>query len=275
MTLAEQIAEVGRRRYPGVSLSDRDIVASCARRHATASVSETVAGDLFLALACATQDVCALRYFEAHYVPDVWRLLSARSSNPAHVDEVLQRLRATILTPRGPRPAMIADYAGTGPLAGWLRIAALRMLIRFERRERRDDELGTIFDRALPPTASPERQLAQSAGRDAVRDALRAAWDSLDTMDRLRLRVRYADGHGIDHAARLEGVHRATAARRLLRAEQRLSAATRASLRCALGLADNELDSMLRVFDSRIDLSLSSLFRRTATPETTPDASGR
>jgi RNA polymerase sigma-70 factor (ECF subfamily) len=269
---AARIAVEGRRAYPLVDLADDTIAAATASRDTDRELDGRAAAELYLAIGCAAGDDRALAELETSYLSEIRRVLERRSANPGHVDEVLQRLRATVLTRRGrcgDRPAEIAAFTATGPLIGWLRIAALRILLRYEKGERRRRDptaIEAIVDHALPVMADPERLLFKHSSSEALRRALTDAWTALDPDDRLRLRVRYGDGHGIDRIAALEGVHRATAARRVVRAEERLVAGARAVLRERLRLSDGELDSVLGVLTSRLDITLTSLFAKSDGP---------
>lgn len=262
--VAAQIAKAGRSAFPDVTLTDEVIEVACAARAPARS-----AGEVFLAIACGHGDARAIAYFETLYVPEVRRFVAGRSSNRAHIDEVVQRLRATVLAPRVTRRGRtgpeILDYSGAGPLVAWLRIAAHRILIRFEATERR--KRAAVPGAVVPHAAvDPEAALHRRGSNEALRRALHAAWLGLDADDRLRLRVRYAEGCGIDHVARLEGVHRATAARRLVRAQHRLVTGARTILRRTLRLSDAELDSVLRGLHSQNDVTLTSLFRHSHGP---------
>jgi RNA polymerase sigma-70 factor (ECF subfamily) len=67
------------------------------------------------------------------------------------------------------------------------------------------------------------------------------------------------DGASIDRIAAVHSVHRATAARWLERIRERLASGTRRLLQERLRVSRDELASLVRLIDSQLDLSLSTL----------------
>jgi RNA polymerase sigma-70 factor (ECF subfamily) len=71
------------------------------------------------------------------------------------------------------------------------------------------------------------------------------------------LRHATIDGLTLDQIAATYQVHRATVARTLASARQKLLETTRAGVIANLGIVSAELDSAIKLLDSQIDLSLS------------------
>ena len=69
------------------------------------------------------------------------------------------------------------------------------------------------------------------------------------------------DGLTIDEIAPMYGVHRATAARWIASAKQDVLARTRKQLMTELHLDAGEVDSLIRLVQSRIELTDESLLR--------------
>jgi RNA polymerase sigma-70 factor (ECF subfamily) len=67
------------------------------------------------------------------------------------------------------------------------------------------------------------------------------------------------DGWTIDRIGALYGVHRATAARRIAAARDELGAAIRTELAARLAISIDEVDSIVRLVQNRIDVSLERL----------------
>jgi RNA polymerase sigma-70 factor (ECF subfamily) len=95
----------------------------------------------------------------------------------------------------------------------------------------------------------------QAAFRAAFEDAVRR----LEPRDRNLLRLHHLDAVTLDQLAAMYGVHRATAVRWLSDVRRRLLADTRRSLRAALGVAEDELDSVMALIESRLDVSVRRL----------------
>jgi len=124
---------------------------------------------------------------------------------------------------------------------------------------------GEFFDRMLPQD-DPELGFLRAQYRETVDAALRAALAGLDARSRALLRYQLIDGWSIDQVGKLYGVHRATAARWLSDAREALGELIRAELAARLRIATEDVDSIVRLVQSRVDMSLDRLL--------VPEASG-
>ena len=95
--------------------------------------------------------------------------------------------------------------------------------------------------------------------RPDVDAAIRAALESLSVDERALLRYSVVDGWSIDRIAELYGVHRSTAARKVASARDELGTAIRKELAARLAIPPAEVDSVVRLVQSRVDVSLSRL----------------
>jgi RNA polymerase sigma-70 factor (ECF subfamily) len=93
------------------------------------------------------------------------------------------------------------------------------------------------------------------------KDAFAQAMRELDEDEQRALRYAVVEGMSIDDIARLERVHRATAARSVARARARLAELTRAILQERLAVDTQQLDSILRLVPSQVDVSVRRLLR--------------
>ncbi len=248
--------EVARRAWPAIQLSRAPFFAYLAERAAQGSVAALAPADLYLACACAGGDRAALAAFEARYLAQLGATLARRGSTRDTVDEVLQRVRVELLLRDGERRPGIAGFRGRSDLHAWLHVVGLREAARVERRARRD-VLGE--DDALWADvvgSDPELSYLKDTYREAVVLALKAALGTLEPDELTLLRQHLADGLSIDEIGDRTGVHRATAARRLERARSRLSEAVRAEIERRLRLPASEVDELLQLVRSRLDLSV-------------------
>src|SRR5262249_102241 len=148
----------------------------------------------------------------------------------ALADEALQMLRATLLVPRGDEPPEIADFTGAGPLAGWLRVVALRIVLRFLRKEERSAPIEEVVADRLAAADDPARRSARARYARAVQAPRREAGQETKPEAPTLLRSRYVDGYGVDQIAAIHRVHRATAGRWVQRAEDALVSSARRRL---------------------------------------------
>lgn len=224
--------------------------------------------DLAWAVSLASGDRDALARFERELVPVIAAILRARGFAGDDIAEVQQELRAHLFVGSGTGP-YIAQYAGRASLRSWVLVSALRSAVKRRGKQRReptadDDVLVALIDqRSGGGSGVDELAGFKEPIRDAFRRAFRAALAQLAPGHRILLRLHAIDGLSIDEIGALEGVHRATAARRLERARDALHMGTRAALMAELGTDRGEADSLMRWVRSQIDVSLSGLARPT------------
>jgi RNA polymerase sigma-70 factor (ECF subfamily) len=217
--------------------------------------------DLYLAAACATGDPAALAALERGPLAEVGAFVAHIDRSPAFADEVRQLLRERLLVPApgAPgKPPKISEYAGRGPLGAWLRVAAVRAALNARRGTREKRRAAEVEARALrSPIPDPELDyLAARYGRELT-SAFEATLAALPIDQRNVLRLHYLDGLGIDAIADLYRVHRSTAARWLERARRQVLEHTRRSLAERLALSSTELDSLIGLARSRLEITLS------------------
>lgn len=229
----------------------------CERVPATTPLDDVPVTDLYLACACAASDAGALAAFEAHYLTEVAVAAAKVRAAPGILDEARQVVRVMLFVPRPNAGPAITTYTGRGDLRGWVRVIAMREVLRIAERDSRevttDDD--TLLE-ALSPANDPGLELFKDRYREELATAFRAALDGLTPRERTLLRYQLVDGLGIEAIGSLYKVHRATAARWLIHARETLLEATRSRLLERLDLTPQEADSMIRLVHSRIDVSI-------------------
>jgi RNA polymerase sigma-70 factor (ECF subfamily) len=225
-----------------------------------AALAAAPAGDLSIAAACAALEPTAHAAFDA--VLTEVDAAGASTRAPKHVvDEVKQLLRVQLLVPKDGKPPGIAGYKGKGPLRGWVRITATRELIRHLKKQKRETPIERSLDEALGASDDPMLSQLKAEYRAEFASALKEAIDALDPEDRMLLRQSIVEELPIDTIGAAFGVHRATAARWLQRARGALVAATRDCLAKRLKMPVEEIDSVIRLVQSRLDASMVRYLR--------------
>ncbi len=215
--------------------------------------------ELGLAFACAAADPQALAAFEARYVQAlVGERLGRVRLAPFEVEEVRQQLREDLLMDRG-AGARILQYSGRGDLAGFVRVSAIRIALKLVQRRNRSGRHDDAALEHLSLEQDPELEFVKGAYRPAFSAAFREAIDALDARTRLLLRQHVVDGLSIDALGMLYGVHRSTAARWLSSARETLLAQVRVAFSAQLSVPACELESLLGLLHSRLDMSLRSV----------------
>ena len=225
------------------------------------------APDLYLAYGCAVGNPAALAAFEARYVGELSALARRLELPAVDADDLLQALRVRLLVPTATTRPKIAEYEGRGSLGHWLRVAALRTFLDARRRcgpaagksghavsELEPEDLQDL--RALADCRDFELGLLKEHYQKEFKAAFEAAVAELTSRRRDLLRYNIVHGLNIDQIAAACGIHRATAARRLGKARDSLLWLTRKKLRTRLTANPSEIDSILDLVRSRLDLSL-------------------
>lgn len=214
--------------------------------------------DLMLAYACGHGDPVALQLFEAHYMREVAIAAAKLRAAPGVLDEARQVMRDLLFV-----GGKISTYSGRGDLRGWVRVVAMREVMRLCDRDRREVTIGdeALLD-ALSPAEDPELEHFKQRYRGELAIAFEQAVAALTPRERTLLRHQVIDGMGVEAIGRLYDVHHSTAARWLVRARDALLAGTHERLRMNLQLSVPEVESVLRLIRSRIDVSVERLLKK-------------
>jgi RNA polymerase sigma-70 factor (ECF subfamily) len=257
----ERLHEAARAAWPGVEV-DRARFAAYLLERAPGShdLGALHTDDLYLACACTAGDAAGLAAFEARYVAEVPAFLAGVERSAAAVDDVCQLVRERLFVPAddGRRPK-IAEYSGRGSLGSWLRVVTLRIAANRRRGDRPHESLDEVGAFDLLPAVDPELAIIKSRYRPAFDEALRAAFAGLTPRERLLFRMHFLDGLNIDRIGVVFGVHRATVARWIAAARDRLLERLMRGLGERLRIAPAELESLLAVVRSGLDVSLRAL----------------
>jgi RNA polymerase sigma-70 factor (ECF subfamily) len=245
--------------HPGVAAPadgfERHLLDKLPEGDPEATLARLHAEDLYLAYACALRDAAALAAFDARFAGEYRLVLSRAAGRKPDADDFVQACREKLFA--GERPK-IAEYAGTGDLRSWLRVTLVRLLIDAGRK--RTEAADADEDRVLAipaPEHDPELAYLKRLYEGEFRQAFEEAAAALAPEDRNLLRYHVAHGMTVDQLAGLYNVHRATAARRVAKAREELLAGTRVRLMTRLRLSRAELESVMRMIESDLHVSLN------------------
>jgi RNA polymerase sigma-70 factor (ECF subfamily) len=255
----------GSAQWPALQLAPEAFamhLSRCVDPHAdlATQVSALPAADLFLACACAAGDSRAIAALEDTYARQIG--MAVRRIRDQHLlpDDFRQMLRGRLFVGAPGEPAAIARYTGQGPLGAWLRVTALRAALNATRSKRpsarglpSEEELFRFDDR----TGDPELDHLKLTYRDAFRRAFQDTLAALPSREKTLLRQSVVHGLSVREIARLHDVHHATAARWLAGARTMLLSGTREVLRARLDVSARELDSIMDLIESRLDVSVA------------------
>lgn len=232
--------------------TERDLSQALERLHAP---------DLLLAYACSQACPEAIAIVDERYLPRVAASIERVDGSAAFAQDVLQIVRERLFVAQKGRQAKIAEYAGRASLASWLRIVATGVALDMRRTRRGPLLVGEDPGEIPDPLEDPERNCLNARSRGALQQALREALSALPDRERDVLQRAYLRGESIDAIGEFYGVHRATAARWVVRARGLVLEQVRKSLAEKLRLSPVEIDSLLRLVGGELELTVSRLSR--------------
>jgi RNA polymerase sigma-70 factor, ECF subfamily len=257
--LAAAISE-GRDAWPDLAVADDDFEQFIAARD---DGSPLAMADLYLACACVHRVGGAIAAFESHCKSAMDSAIARIGGAGTMADEARQIVRDLLFVGKD-GSGVIGSYSGRGSLRGWVRIVTVREALRLVRKANKDvgvdDE--NMFD-ALAPTErdDPKLEYLKRRYRDQFRQSFKQAIADLGRRERTALRMSVLDGLSIDEIGATFRVHRSTAARWLTKARETLLSATREHMMAQLQITDEEVDSVIRLIQSNLHMTLDSALK--------------
>jgi RNA polymerase sigma-70 factor (ECF subfamily) len=221
-----------------------------------AALAGARAEDLWIACAAARADARALAVIEDRYFPDVTAALGKMGLAQDRITEVKQGLRHLLFVGDGDTPPRIVDYRGSGDLRAWMRVTAMRAALKLIRKDGRETSSDDALLAAQAPDDDPELAYMKATYRAAFKQAFQEALESLQARERTLLKQQVVDGVGIDELGALYEVHRATAARWVAAAREKLLLRTRRAFMIRVRISSEECESIMRLVRSQLDISL-------------------
>lgn len=214
--------------------------------------------DIYLVCGCIARDTNAIAAIERELIPIIDLVIASYA--PSVIEETRQRLRLMLMVDHGGRGPLLAQYGGRGALRRWIRVVAAREAGKTWRADTAampvDDD--ALFDALAPPT-DPVLSAVKRDAASAFKSAFVAALGELERRDRTVLRLHILDGLSIDEIAPMYSVHRATIARWIAAAKDVVLDKTRRGLVRDLKISAGEVDSLIRLVQSRIELASNVL----------------
>lgn len=253
---------LARERYMGLAIDDAAVLAHIGSRlnrekSALDALCDVDFADLLLARAAASGDSRAIALFEEHAMRGTEAALSRRGISEDVIEEAKQNVREHMLA-AADRPRVL-DYNGRSSLKQWLRVAVVREGIHLAKRASKGDPISFEFVTLPAPGDDPELAYFKARYRDEYKQALEFATAELSSRERALLRQHYLLGMNVDEIGIVYQVHRATAARWVQSAREELFAKARFELTRRLGVSRDEIENIVRMIESQLDVSLNRL----------------
>jgi len=267
-TALEQQLAAAREAWPNIALDPGVFCAAVASRlpadrTVEQGLTQLHGADLYLAQACLAGAAGALASFEAQFFRSIDGVAAQLKLSAATTEEVKQNLRVQLFVASGSgeaNPPLVGNYSGRGSLRNWLRIIAVRTAGKMMDQGKREVLLtDSVLDGIAPVAENLELDFLKRTYRGEFREAFRTALGSLAPRERNLLGHHYVDRLNIDEIGTLYSVHRATAARWLVKAREVLLRRTRAELMERVQVDRVEYDSIMRLIESQLPVSFPSL----------------
>jgi RNA polymerase sigma-70 factor (ECF subfamily) len=245
--------------WPDLSVAPEAFVQYLAERLPTGEalmlLGRLHASDLYLACGCVAGDAEAICAFEGVFLKRLRDSLRGRSPGSV-LDDVYDIIREQFLLGSNGVKPKLAGYSGRGALASWLRIAAVRMAVKFRRAHGRREAAEENAAALLGPGADPELDYIRTRYRSAFESAFREALGALPAKERGVLGLHFVDGLSMDRIAAIYAVNRSTVFRWIAKCRERLLVEMRSILVHRIQSTEEELDSLMALFQTQLDVSI-------------------
>jgi len=226
-----------------------------------ASLSSVKVSDLYAACACASGNARAIAAVESRYFPAVDAALSRMRLGGTVAEDVRQDLRAQLFVGSGDKPARIVEYTGRGDLKSWLTVIATRAALKVLRRDKREVHDDSRLEADVADNHA-ELGFVKDTYRTEFATAFREALEALEDRDKTLLRHQVIDELTIDQIGAIYRVHRATAARWLENAREKLVEGTRTRFMQHARISESECKSLMRELHSQLDVTIRTRLER-------------
>jgi len=273
--LAELCAR-GRAAFPELRVADEAfvrhlaccVIADEAGERGAGALGSMAIEDLYLACACLAGIDGAIAEFDARCSASIRTAVAAMTSKRLERDEVEQQLRTELFVGAAGAPPKIRSYRGHAPLRRWAAVAARRLAISMlrsvhvEGRVRENAALAADLNWTDPAVA-----LAKHRYYADFRRALEEAISQVGDRERMLLRLHLVKGATTRKIAEIYRVSQPTASRWLDQARARILEETQRLLRERLKLSAEEIESLVALIKSQLDLSLSRILQPSASAQ--------
>jgi len=241
-------------------------------------IHEIRADDLCLIIACERGDERAWEYLVANFDSTVKSAARKISSNNEDAEDLASSIWAELYGLRtdadGNKKSKLAYYSGRGSLGGWLRAVVSQLAVDQFRKQSKfvqieeDREFENLAAEASEQANNgvtshhddPEALYSNKQTSGDVINALQAAIASLETEDRLIVKLYYFDDLKLKDIAATFGYHEATASRKLTRIQSEIRKGVERSLKNEHGWTDAEVKRHLSETAKNLGIDLETMF---------------
>ncbi len=249
----------GMARWPSLAVDGSALMRYLAETPASpGSASPSLAAERYLAFACAERVPQAVETFQALYSDAIDGGARSVDTSREFVEEVRQRVLELLFTGSSSGAPRILQYKGQGPLGAWLRTTAKRLALRLASTSRAEHLVPEeALANELADACDQELSLLRAHYSKLFREALVGALRELPARERTLLQLSLVGGISTVRIAKMYQLNQSTISRQLQRAANKTFDNVRHRLRIELGIASTELESLLAIVRSHIEMTLS------------------
>jgi RNA polymerase sigma-70 factor (ECF subfamily) len=265
--LANLCFAAGRQAFGRVAIDERQFEAAWSRFGSQVELPEQAWAEEFLRVVCLARAPEAIETLEAEYLTPLGAVLVRRTRDEELASDALQLVRDKLLVGDKPR---LADYQSSGHLRAWLQVVAIRTCQDLARkRGARWAREAPLAEHFVAPNPLPETSLLKGELEELFVTVLQEAIRALPKRERYALRMHVLAGWNVSQIGEALSTHRATAARWVSAAKQRLNEGLRTALQQRLDVSASEIEHLFALFNTQLDLRLSQIFNATTSGEAT------
>jgi RNA polymerase sigma-70 factor (ECF subfamily) len=270
--LGERLAAIAARAvaaWPELPIDPGRIVTQLARvvgEDVSRDLSDLHVEDFALGVACVDQLPAALTVVDRLCGPSIAAAVARVDRSRELHDEVRQVLWQRLFVGTPAQAPRILSYAGRGPLAGWIAVAAQRIALDLRRDAARAAGSDPDAEQLLPSSDHPEAEYLRLRYRAEFETAVSEALRALPDRDRLLLRLATVSGLTHEQIANIYKVNQSTVTRWIARARDEVLESTERVMCGRLGVPRTEFRSLAGLLLSRIDLSVSRVLATSTDP---------
>ena len=263
--LAEALADLlarARAAWPSLSISDESFLPFLAERVPDgadlARLERLNVEDLYLACGCAAGSPKAVELFASRFFPVIKRAVAQLDVPATWVEDIRQTVYDKLFLTDSERPAAIRHYQGSGDLATWVHVVAVRQTVDLIRKRNREQTM-----RELPEVAAgddnPELRFLKERFGSAFKEVFEEVLARLGSKERNLLRYQLVASLTLEQIAGVYRVNRSTVVRWMQALRDKLLEQTRVGLSEKLHLTGGEFVSLMRLIQSQLQVSIKRL----------------
>lgn len=210
----------------------------------------------FIACACYHRNYIAMTLFEKLYLSPLLLRIRGKEHLTSEMDDIKQTLWERFFHAEPPKEPKISQFAGLGDLQSWVRTAAYREVMGMLRKQKKETWVEDVLWNLPNEQDNQEVQYLKVLYRTKFKEVMQECLQGLSPKERNILRYYYVEGWTAEKIGTLYQTHRTTVSRWLEKIQSKLLEQTKSLLVQELELSTTNVESLLVLIQSQLDVSL-------------------